>query len=245
VGPDQVVARRRCARAADDLREILDLRADQRIALTLFGADLLMELLWAGRRRIVSQVAEAGYDLVAAPFFSARISHPPAEFLFNLERSLVFFSMLQWAGVPSLPGWPGCARPTWTASRGGPSPGAHLTHVALDLAVKRPEEWRRQVALLGRFDSLTGARLGFLVHGPSAPARMDDLFSILGGRLHLTGSRAISRPRSSAADFRRLVEEEVAAATLSLEGRRGRPEKEMVISTGDPVPAAPDLPLAA
>jgi hypothetical protein len=168
VGPDQVVARRRRALAADDLREILDLRADQRIALTLFGADLLMELLWAGRRRIVSQVAEAGYDLVAAPSFSARISHPPAEFLFNLERSLVFFSMLQWAGVPSLPrvAWlceadvDRLAR--WSVSR------AHLTHVALDLAVKRPEEWRRQVALLGRFDSLTGARLGFLVHGPSA-----------------------------------------------------------------------------
>ena len=245
VGPDQVIAHRRSVLAADDLREILDLRADQRIVLTLFGTDPLMELLWARRGSIVPQIAEAGYDLVAPPSFSARINHPPAEFLYNLKRSLAFFSILQWAGVPSVPrlAWlceadvDRVAR--WCNSR------AHLTDVSLDLAVKQPEEWRRQVALLGRFDFVTGGRFRFLVHGPAAAARMDDLFSILGARLHLTGSRAISRPRSGAADYRRLVDEEVAAATLALERHVGHPGDRTTPGAADPVPEATHLPLAA
>jgi hypothetical protein len=233
VGPDQIIAQRRSVLAADDLREMLDMSPDQRLALTLFGADPLMEILWARRRTIVPQIAEAGYDIVAPPSFSARINHPPAEFLYNLKRSLVFFSMLQWAGVPTLP------RLAWlcegdverVAEWCNAQP--RLQMVALDLAVKQPEEWVRQVALLQRFDSLTGKRLRFLVHGPSAPGRLDELFSILADRLRLTGSRAISRPRSDAAEYRHFVDEEAGAATLAFERCCRRPNGLVVGSIFD------------
>jgi hypothetical protein len=208
VGPDQVVVGRRSVLAADDLREMLDLSPDQRLALTLFGADPTMEILWAGRRRIVAQIAEAGYDLVAPPSFSARINHPPAEFLYNLKRSLVYFSMLQWASVPALPrlAWL-CEADvdrvaTWCVAQ------AHLRMVALDMAVKQEEEWVRQVALLRRFDLVTGGRLRFLIHGPAVGHRLEELFGILGNRVHLTGSGAIARPYACAGRFGSYVDEE-------------------------------------
>jgi hypothetical protein len=208
VGPDQVVVGRRSVLAADDLREMLDLRPDQRLALTLFGADPTMEILWAGRRRIITEIAEAGYDLVAPPSFSARINHPPAEFVYNLKRSLVYFSMLQWAGVPAVPRLAWLCEgdvdrvATWCAAQ------THLQMVALDLAVKQREEWVRQVALLRRFDLVTGGRLRFLIHGPAVGHRIEELSGILGGRVHLTGSGAIARPYACAGRFGSYVDEE-------------------------------------
>jgi hypothetical protein len=221
VGPDQVIAGRRSVLTANDLREMLDMQSDQRIALTLFGADPLMEILWARRHQIVHQIAEANYDLVAPPSFSSRINHPPAEFLYNLKRSMVFFSMLQWAGVPTLP------RLAWLCDAdaervaGWCNSQAHLQMVTIDLAIKRPEEWQRQVRLLQRFDGLTNRRLDFFIHGPAAEARLNELFSTLGNRLYLTGSRAISRPRASAADYTIYVEEEVRSALRALTRSRG------------------------
>jgi hypothetical protein len=245
VGPDQVIAQRRAILAADDLREMLDLTGDQRLALTLFGTDPLMELLWGQRRRIVSQIAEAGYDLVAPPSFSARINHPPAEFLYNLKRSMVFFSMLQWAGVPTVPrlAWLCEGDAERLAKWANAQP--HLGVIALDLAIKQRGEWVRQLALLQHFDTLTGGRLRFLVHGPSAAPRLDDLFTILAGRLSLTGSRAISRPRSDAADYRHFVDEEVAAAEIALERCLRRSNDRLVGAIVDRTATVTDRPLAA
>jgi hypothetical protein len=208
VGPDQVIAERRSVLAADDLREMLNLRADQRLALTLFGADPLMELLWAQRRRVVTQIAEAGYDLVASPSFSARINHPPAEFLYNLKRSLAFFSMLQWTGTPTVP------RLAWLCEGDVDrvaewcNAQAHLQMVALDLAVKQPQEWKRQVALLQRFDALTDHRLRLFIHGPAVETRLEELFATLGDRVHLTGSGAIARPFACAGRYASYVDAE-------------------------------------
>ena len=208
VGPDQVVVGRRSVLAADDLREMLELRPDQRLALTVFGADPTMEILWARRRRIVPQIAEAGYDLVAPPSFSARINHPPAEFLYNLKRSFVYFSMLQWAGVPALPRLAWLCEgdvdrvATWCSAQ------SHLRMVALDMAVKQRDEWDRQVALLRRFDLGTDSRLRFLIHGPAVGTRLEELFGILGDRASLTGSGAVARPYACAGRYASYVDEE-------------------------------------
>jgi hypothetical protein len=198
VGPDQVVVGRRSVLAADDLREILDLRPEQRLALTLFGADPTMEILWAQRRRIVDEIAQAGYDLVAPPSFSARINHPPAEFIYNLKRSFVYFSMLQWAGAPAVPrlAWLCDADVDRVAIWCGTQ--SHLRMVALDMAVKQQQEWIRQVGLLRRFDLITGGRLRVLIHGPAVGHRLEELFGFLGDRVHLTGSGAIARPYACA-----------------------------------------------
>jgi len=218
VGPDQVIAGRRSVLAADDLREILDLRADQRLVLTLFGADPLMEILWAQRRRIVTQISEAGYELVTPPSFSSRPNHPPAEFLYNLKRSFAFFSLLQWAGVPTAPrlAWLCEADADRIAGWAGTQAGLEL--VAMDLAVKQPAEWRRQVELLRRFDRQTGHRFRFLIHGPAVETRLEELFSILGVRLHLTGSGAIARPYALAGRYASFVEEEELIAERARAG---------------------------
>jgi hypothetical protein len=216
VGPDQVIAGRRAVLSADDLRDLVDLWSNQGLALTLFGSDPEMEELWSRRREIVSQIAEAGYDFVAPPSFSARPNHPPAEFLYNAKRSLIFFEMLQAEGVASAPrlAWLSDHDVTRAAKWCNGQEAVEL--VTMDLAVKQPGEWANQLRLLRRFDDLTGRRLAFFIHGPAAESRLIELFSILGPRLRLTGSRAISRPRRSAADFVSFAEEEEAVAFRSL-----------------------------
>jgi hypothetical protein len=224
VGADQAIAGRRFVLAADELREIVDLWGNQGLMLVLFGKDPLLEAIWGWREKVVEEIAAANYDLVIPPSFSAWSDRPAVEFLFNAKRSMVFFQLLQEAGVPTAP------RLAWLsefdvrrAARWCQSnPAVQL--VTLDLAIKQPAEWAEQLELLTLFDQLTDRRLTFLIHGPSSESRIGPLFGVLGSRLCLSGSRAISRPRNRASDFvvfeaqerdlaRRMREESIEASS--------------------------------
>lgn len=217
IGVDKAIIERRFVLPADELRETLDIWGNQKLALMLYGKDPHMEELWRRRHELVPAIAEAGYDFVAPPSFSARSNHPPPEYLYNLKRSLIYYELLQEHGVPTAP------RLAWltehdvdrAAAWWNAQPG--LGVITLDLAIKHAPEWSRQIALLQRFDRLTGRRLTYLIHGPAAPRRLVDLFSLLGPRLRLTGTRAIARPRRSAAEFSLFAAEEEALAQATLD----------------------------
>jgi hypothetical protein len=216
IGADKAIIEPGLVLGADELREVLDIWGNQKLALMLFGKDPHMEELWRRRRQLVPEIAAADYDFVAPPSFSARSNHPPPEYVFNAKRSLIFFEMLQEHGVPTAP------RLAWLrdhdvrrAARWCNAQES-LRLVTLDLAIKYHPEWRRQLDLLRLFDQITDRRLAFLIHGPQALSRLTGLFDILGPRLRLTGTRAIARHHRSPVDFAAQVrsEEEIACATL-------------------------------
>jgi hypothetical protein len=200
LGADEAIIARRQVLGADEMREMTGLWSDQRLALMLYGKDLHLERIWPRRHRVVAEIAECGYDFVAPPSYSALINHPPSEALRNLKRSLHFFELLQEAGVPTAP------RLAWLSKHDArraaqwceENPAVEL--LTLDLAIKHEPEWRRQLALLRFFDLLTG----------------QPLFTFLGDRLHLSGSRAISKPRASAREYVRFTQEEEALAYRAL-----------------------------
>jgi len=216
VGADEAIIKRRQVLSADELREITGLWSDQLVALVLFGKDSHLEQVWARRRKIVSEISECGYDFVTPPSYSALINHPPSENMLNLKRSFAFFELLQDEGVPTAP------RLAWVSDhdvdRAAQWCGRneHVSLVVLDLAIKHRLEWRRQLRLLSRFDQLTGQRLKYLVHGPQVENRLIEIFSVLGRRAHISGSRAISRPREHPRDVDRFAAEEEAAAYRAL-----------------------------
>jgi hypothetical protein len=216
LGADEAIIARRQVLGADEMREMTGLWSDQGLALMLYGKDLHLERIWPRRHQIVGEIAECGYDFVAPPSYSALINHPPSEALRNLKRSLHFFELLQEAGVPTAP------RLAWLSKHDArrsarwceENPAVKL--VTLDLAIKHGAEWRRQLELLRFFDLLTGQRLRYLIHGPQAEGRLLALFTFLGDRTHLSGSRAISKPRASAQEYVRFTQEEEAIAYRAL-----------------------------
>lgn len=216
IGADEAIIGRRQVLGTDEMREMMGLWSDQGLALMLFGKDKHLEEIWPRRHKIVEEIAECDYDFVGPPSYSALINHPPSEALRNLKRSLHFFALLQEAGVPTAPrlAWLSKADVHRAARWCENNPAVEL--IALDLAIKHQAEWRRQVQLLRYFDEATGRRLRYLIHGPSAEGRLVELFSFMGRRLHLTGSRAISRPRESRLDFVRFAQEEEAIALRAM-----------------------------
>lgn len=216
IGPDEAFAGRRAVLAADDLREILDIWGNQGLMLSLFGADELQEEIWLRREQVVAEIAAATYDFVLPPSFSAWSDRPPPDFIVAAKRSLEFFRLLQEAGVRTAP------RLVWLSEHDAKraarwcDANASVQLIALDLAIKQEREWRGQLNLLGYFDALTGRRLIYLIHGPAADSRREALFSIVGSRLHLTGSRAIARPPERGRGFAEFSEDELAAAERAL-----------------------------
>lgn len=228
IGADKAIFERKVLLHADDLREAVDIWGNQGLALMLYGKDTHMEELWRRRHSLVPDIAAAEYDFVSPPSFSARINHPPPEYLFNAKRSLIFFEMLQEHGVPSAPRLAFLSEhdvrrgAVWCNSQEA------LDLITLDLAIKDHREWSRQLVLLHRFDALTGKRLTYLIHGPAAPSRVSAIFAVLGSRLRLTGTRAISMPRRTPSDFVAYAQAEEALAYRALLHVESNPEPTLV-----------------
>jgi hypothetical protein len=216
VGTDEAIISRRQVLGADEMREIVGLWSDQRLALMLFGKEQHLETIWPRRREIVNEIAECGYDFVAPPSYSALFNHPPSEAILNLKRSLLFYELLQDRGVPTAPRLAWLSEFDVQRAANWCEENPAVGFVVLDLAIKHQLEWERQLALLCRFDELTGRRLEYLIHGPHAERRLVELFVVLGERLRLTGSRATSRPRNSPSQYVNFTNEEEAVAYRSL-----------------------------
>lgn len=216
IGANKAIFERKVMLRADDLREVVDIWGNQGLALMLYGEDPHMEELWRRRHHLVPEIAAAEYDFVSPPSFSARINHPPLEYLFNVKRSLIFFELLQEHGVPSAPRLAFLSEHDVRRAAAWCNRQEALDLITMDLAIKVDGEWQRQLELLRLFDALTGKRLAFLIHGPAAPARVLAIFAVLGSRARLTGTRAISRPCQSPSDFPAFARAEAALAYRAL-----------------------------
>jgi hypothetical protein len=214
IGADQTILRR-LPYYADDVREFLGLWTTQLLVLVLFGKDFEQERMWARRHEFVHMIAEANFDWVLPPSYSFWTDRPWTEIYINLKRSLIFFSLLQSAGVKTAPRFAWLLREDVARAARWFQSNPHVESICLDLAIKGAE-FRGQLALLAEFDALTEHRLTYFIHGPDAEARLLPLFALLGNRLHLTGARAISRPPEGLT-FSELAEDEWGRAQHSLD----------------------------
>jgi hypothetical protein len=192
------------------VREIVGLRAEQRMGLVLFGHDEVLEEIWPRRLKVAEAIAATGYDFCVAPSYSAYHGRPRTEYLFNIKRSLSFLSLLHHHGVPVIP------RVAWLIEHDvfrlaqwvEDNPAVHM--VALDLSSSSPTDWRHELRLLALFDRVTERRLSYFIHGPSVVSRCVDLYRTIGrDRVHISNGRALARPAVAGMSFReRLAREQ-------------------------------------
>lgn len=184
------VLRRGGVLSAARLRELLGLGPDVRLVLILFDKDEILEQIWGLGMKLVEQFAQAGYQAIVAPSFSTYTPRPHIEFMINSKRSLLYFRLLQAAGVRAIP------RLAWIVSGNASDLGRWArTHsavetFALDLSTYRGEkDWRNQLAGLQVFDTITGGRVTYLINGPTVEVRYQQLFEIVEpGRLVITNA---------------------------------------------------------
>lgn len=189
VRPNAVLRRGRIL-PASEVRRKLGLRDGQKLMLLLFDRDKILERLFDPA--MILSIAEARYDAVVSPSYSAWSPRPRTETLFNAKRSLVYFAAMQLVDVPSV------ARVVWEVERdvqryatwAERNPAVRL--VAIDLQTYRSNrDFGHQMDGLLRFDALTAGRLSYLVNGPTVAARIKALFeTVPGRRLHLTNATA-------------------------------------------------------
>jgi hypothetical protein len=214
----QVVGRRSRPLSAAAVRRCVGLAENQRLILLLFGKDAFLEHLWNNAKTFLPELASAGFDLIAAPSYSAWEPRPRPEHMYAMKRSLLVFEQLQKLGANAIP------RLTWTVPHDARRMAEWIernpcvTHVSLDLTTYRGQAgFDEQRELLSTFDRLTGSRLAYLVNGPSTLDRILDLYATVSvDRVHIiTNSRAIARdsaPGTSFADKETTEREIVQAA---------------------------------
>jgi hypothetical protein len=194
--PSHVVRQDRIVSAAE-IRERLGLDKTQALVLLLFDADELLEELFDPR--MILRIAGAGYDLVAAPSYSAWVPRPRPELLVNARRSLAYYQALLDAGVPAIP------RFLWEIEHDVDRVAAWIndnptaTTVALDFQTYRSSrDWSHQMEGLAQFDSATGRHLSYLINGPTTAGRFATLLAIIEPkRLRITNSTTQIALRSS------------------------------------------------
>lgn len=214
---------------------MVGLADDQLLILLLFGRDRYLEHLWDQRELFLPQIAEAEFDLIAAPSYSAWEPRPRPEFFYASKRSLLVFQALQTLGAKTVP------RLTWTvpfdAERSAEWANSRpsLDCISVDLTTYKGDRgFNEQLDLLKLFDELTGQRFTYLVNGPSRFNRICSLFEAIAvDRVHVTNSRAIAREAAPKATFREKAETEdliVSAAARFVDGQVRRSEQRILSS---------------
>ena len=200
--------------SAGSVRDLVGLSADQLLVLFLFGKDRFLERLWEHRDRFLPELAGAGYDLIVAPSYSLWEPRPRPEHLYALKRSLIVFEALQELGAPVIP------RVAWSIAHdaerlagwveGNPAVNA----VGVDLGTYTGVGvYETQLELLSWFDRLSGARLSYLINGPSRLDRIQALYEVVSPqRVQIANSRAIARDSAPGTTFREKEETEQAVA---------------------------------
>lgn len=189
------VVKKRRVIGADELRQSLGLRADQRLVLLLFDRDELLEEMWERGLDLVRQLATAGYEAIVAPSFSTYTPRPHTEFMINAKRSMIYFRLLQDAGALAIPraAWivSGNARQFADWAQRNPS----VEMFALDLATYRcASDWKDQLEGLEIFDSLTDRRLSYLINGVTTAQRCEQLFELVDpNRVRITNATTQAR----------------------------------------------------
>jgi uncharacterized protein DUF4417 len=220
--------------SAQAVRELVGLQADQLLVLLLFGKDKFLERLWNHRDRFLPELARAEFDLIVAPSYSLWEPRPRPEHLYALKRSLVVFQALQAFGAPAIP------RVAWSVARDAERlarwvrDNPALSHVGIDLTTYcGVRGYAIQLELLEKFDHLSGARLSYLVNGPSRLDRIQALYEAVSPeRIHIANSRAIARGSAPGTTFLEKEETEgkVVLAARSVPLRSDPPSRARVSS---------------
>jgi hypothetical protein len=183
VRAEVVIGRRPHVLPAGELRELVGLDPTQKLVLVLFDRDEILERLWTEGVRLIPELAEAAYDVILSPSYSAWTPRPRPEFLYNAKRSLVFFQAMQAAGITSVP------RAAWITDYDAErfaswiNANPEIEVVALDCATYRtPRDWQGQLRGLGRLDRLTGERLRYVINGPTIHERCAEIFTVVPDR---------------------------------------------------------------
>lgn len=189
------VVRKKRVINADEIRQSLGLRVDQRLVLLLFDRDELLEEMWERGLDLVQQLSEAGYEAIIAPSFSTYTPRPHTEFMINAKRSMIYFRLLQEAGAFAIP------RAAWIVSGNArqfarwaqDNPAVEM--FALDLATYRgASDWRGQLEGLEIFDSLTERRIIYLINGVTTLQRCGQLLDVVGAdRVRITNATTQAR----------------------------------------------------
>jgi hypothetical protein len=228
ISAGEVIGARSRPLSAEAVRELVGLEPDQLLVLLLFGKDKFLERLWNHRHQFLPELADAGFDLIVAPSYSLWEPRPRPEHLYALKRSLLVFEALQALGASVIPrvAWSVAKDAdrlaSWSAAR--PS----LSHVGVDLTTYRGDRaYDDQLKLLERFDRLSGARLSYLVNGPSRLDRVQALYEAVScERIHIANSRAIARDSTPSTTFREKEETEenvvLAARRISRQAATGK-----------------------
>lgn len=234
ISAGEVIGTRSRPLSAEAVRELVGLDPDQLLVLLLFGKDKFLERLWNHRRRFLPELADAGFDLIVGPSYSLWEPRPRPEHLYALKRSLLIFEALQTLGAPIIPrvAWSVAKDAERLASWAADSPA--LSHVGIDLTTYcGVHAYAEQLELLERFDRLSGARLSYLVNGPSKLDRVQALYEAVSPeRIHIANSRAIARDSAPGTTFR---EKEETEKNVVLAARR-------ILSRVDPLPTTLDPP---
>lgn len=176
-------------RTASDVRTRLGVPASTKVVLLAYGLDFLIENLWQQRRRILKELGESGFDLVTAVNYSIWDMHPHPEKIFNVKRSLITYQEFQEFGVPAIPHvyWYGQkSMKLWAAwLRQNPC----VNTIAIDMQTLTAVDWQKFIVELAQFVGLIGRKLRFLVTGPQAAGRIEQIRQILGS-VTLTNSYA-------------------------------------------------------
>lgn len=169
---------------AATLRKTVGLSPEQQIILLLFDDDEILERLLTADARLLRQLAEAGYDVVVPPSYSAWLPRPRPDFMFSAKRSLEVFAALQRLGIPSMP------RLLWVIEHDVRRAADWVLEnraveiIALDLQTyaKRPREYAQQLKGLKLFDRLTGRRLKYLINGIASETTIEAAFAVVPDR---------------------------------------------------------------
>ena len=232
ISAGEVIGTRSRPLSAEAARELVGLDPDQLLVLLLFGKDRFLERLWNHRRRFLPELADAGFDLIVAPSYSLWEPRPRPEHLYALKRSLLVFEALQALGAPVIPrvAWSVAKDAERLASWAADSPA--LSHVGIDLTTySGGHAYADQLKLLERFDRLSGARLSYLVNGPSRLDRVQALYEAVScERIHIANSRAIARDSTPGTTFR---EKEETEENVVLAARRSFSRVDLLAATPD------------
>ncbi|MDX6451423.1 MAG: hypothetical protein QOH16_1472 [Gaiellaceae bacterium] len=161
-------------RSAEEVRAYTGIAPEVALVLLLHGEDELLER-FTEHDAAVAGVGVAGYALVTSPSFSMWEPRRRPNNLLSLRRSLLDCVRLQEAGASV------CPRVAWANERDAERLAEWVTAnsvdlVSLDLMTYGPRSFDRSVALLARFDELTGHKLCFLIDGIRARRRIEAIY---------------------------------------------------------------------
>jgi len=161
-----------------DVHSVAGLPRRTTIIVNGYAEDTFLEKLWPARFEVAASLAKLDC-IFTAPDYSVFLQQPHAERLINIKRSLIFFELLQRFGARAIPTmhWTGLK----DLQRWAHWINSHLSIgvIALDLQMLTGYLWLLVLEQLRAFVAMLDRPIHFVVTGPSTPARIGQVRSVL------------------------------------------------------------------